>query len=166
MRLNKIASLESRIARLESRLAGFFYKAVDPEMLDFIKRLQKRAPDYYPGIQITLTNNPNVEENNVVLEIEYPDSPQFFKGTFSDEHMYEPLPSKVYMKLKPQQEKNKYYGVDEEVAVGYYSYVLSTDPYFRKVIARDVIDLDMGKFLVLIRDLNKTVFEEYLLNLH
>jgi len=166
MRLNKIASLESRIARLESKLAGFFYKAVDSDLLDFIKRLQKRAPDYYPGIQITVINKPNVEENNIVLTIQYPDSPQFYQGSFSEGHMYEPLPSIVYMKLNPQQEKSKYFGVDEEISVGYYRYVLSTDPYFRKVIARDVIDLDMGKFLILIKELNKTVFKEYLLNLH
>ena len=151
MRNNKIASLESRIARLESKLAGFFYRSVNPELLDFIKKLQKRAPDYYPGIEITLINNPNKDSNDVVLEIQYPNAPQFYKGTFSDDFMYEPLPSIVYLKISSQ-----------EVKYDFYNYVFSTDPNFRnRSLFSGITDLDMGKFLVFIKELNKTIFKDH-----
>ena len=147
MRYNKISTLESRIARLESKVAGFYYKTVDPELLSFIKKFQKRAPDYFPGIDISISNHPNVQDSDLVLEIKYPDV-QFYSGSFSDDYMYEPITNIAYMTIS-----------STSVQPGYYEYEISKEPFFRKIITSNLIDLDMGKFLVLIKELNKKVFQ-------
>jgi len=124
---DKIAYLESRIARLESKLAGS--QEIDPKVLAFITRIKDMAPEYYPQIKIKLSKLTNVKKNEVVLEIK---------------HTY-PLEIDVYMKLTPLQTSTGLYDADFFNSLG-------------KLIFSEIIELEVGDFLSLLRKLDETFF--------
>lgn len=141
MRIDKIASLESRIARLESKLykKAFYYRMVDEELQKFVKNLISVFSRVNAGT-LTVKNPPNMSNPDLILEFRKSDVGLYTSTSSSSPYaqegsMYEPTDLVLYFRIK------------QSSMPGLYLVEASTQFNFNRVLQSTNLELNTADFL-------------------